>query len=230
MWDRATLKHRAKTELGYSYWQSFGVSATSFVAAPAVYGISMLIISILLAIFSYSGFMTLLFLLLFIVMSVALYIGISVLNVGSNLFYINAAKGDRQFSYMFLPFTSGKYMKIAGTMFMVGIRIMLWSMLFWIPGIIKMYQYRMVPYIIAENPDMSASEAIAISTAMTANDKFNIFVLDLSFIGWGLVASIAPGLGYVFLYPYLHATYTQLYEALKYKINITFDSNVSHTV
>lgn len=218
MWDRATLKSRAKAELGISYWQSLCVTSLVNIVPTLAYGILLgLFFGILEFIGYYGEFLTVL---AFLAISIAYIIVMLVLQVGKNLFFINAAKGDRQWSYIFLPFTSGKFLQIAGTMFVLQLRIFLWSLLFVIPGIIKSYEYYMVPYIIAENPDMNINEAISISTAMTTNDKFNIFVLNLSFLGWYFLGSCIGGVGEFLVLPYDEATTAQLYGALKYKIGI----------
>lgn len=71
----------------------------------------------------------------------------------------------------------------------MNIYLLLWTVLFIIPGIIKSYQYRMVPYILSENSDLSTSNAIKISREMTNNEKWEIFVLDLS-LGEGMIEDV----------------------------------------
>jgi len=74
--------------------------------------------------------------------------------------------------------------------FFVGLFTILWSLLFYIPGIIKSISYSMSMYILAENKGMSALEAIRRSKAMMNGHKMDYFVLGLSFIGWGLLVAI----------------------------------------
>ena len=74
------------------------------------------------------------------------------------------------------------------------------------PGIIKSYAYRMVPYILADNPKMDAMEAIALSRKMMDGQKWNTFVLDLSFLGWYLLGILALGIGTLFVHPYKFST------------------------
>ena len=62
------------------------------------------------------------------------------------------------------------------------------------PGIIKSYEYRMIPYILAENPSINWREAFRLSKAMMDGQKWNTFVLDLSFIGWDLLSAVTGGL------------------------------------
>lgn len=90
------------------------------------------------------------------------------------------------------------------------LKTLAWMLLFIVPGIIAAYRYSMAPYIMAENPDMSAMEAIEESKRMMATNKWRLFCLQLSFIGWWLLASIT-GIGVVFLLPYTQAANTAFY-------------------
>ena len=102
------------------------------------------------------------------------------------------------------------------TMFLKDLFTILWSLLFIIPGLIKSYSYRMVPYILSENQEMTATEAITRSREIMNGNKWRSFVLDLSFIGWILLSCITFGLvGIFYVYPYISATETELYEAIK---------------
>ena len=93
-------------------------------------------------------------------------------------------------------------------------------MLFVIPGIIKAYEYRMIPYILAENPDISMEEAFALSKKMMDNEKLNTFALDLSFLGWFLLGIVSVGICLIFyVTPYYNLTNAELYIVLKQKIN-----------
>ena len=92
----------------------------------------------------------------------------------------------------------------------------LWGLLFVIPGLIKAYSYRMVPYILAENPDMSSLEAITLSRKMMDGHKWNTFVLDLSFLGWDLLTICTLGLaGLLYVCPYQFATNAELYKSIR---------------
>ncbi|MBR3170062.1 MAG: DUF975 family protein [Lachnospiraceae bacterium] len=95
----------------------------------------------------------------------------------------------------------------------------LWTMLLIIPGIIKSYEYRMIPYLLAENPDMEWREAFSMSKRMMDGEKWNAFVLDLSFLGWQLLSIITCGLvGIFYVNPYKGLTDAALYMALREKI------------
>lgn len=99
--------------------------------------------------------------------------------------------------------------------FLVGLYTFLWSLLFVIPGIIKTFSYSMSMYILAENKGKSARECIAESKKMTDGHKMHLFVLGLSFIGWALLGSITFGIAYIWVLPYMQATYTNAYYYLK---------------
>lgn len=101
------------------------------------------------------------------------------------------------------------------TTFLVGLFTMLWSLLLVIPGIIKGYSYSMAMYILAENKGMSARECIRKSKEMTQGHKWELFVLELSFLGWGLLGTITLGIGYIWIIPYMAATEANAYRYLK---------------
>ena len=73
--------------------------------------------------------------------------------------------------------------------FLTGLYIGLWSLLFIIPGIVKSFSYAMTPYILTEHPEMSANEAITESRRIMAGNRWRLFCLDLSFIGWDLLCA-----------------------------------------
>lgn len=125
--------------------------------------------------------------------------------------------------------------------FLVGLYTVLWTLLFVIPGIIKTYSYAMTPYILAENPGMTATEAITESRRIMDGNKWRLFCLGFSFIGWGLLCaapsliaigilasvairtqnllstlwiiplSILVGVGFLFLSPYQEAAWAAFY-------------------
>ena len=96
----------------------------------------------------------------------------------------------------------------------MNIFIMLWSMLFVIPGIIAMYRYRFALYNLLENPDLGIMEAINMSKAQTAGFKWQLFVLDLSFIGWTILYSLTFCILGIWLLPYMTLTDLAYYDAI----------------
>ena len=93
--------------------------------------------------------------------------------------------------------------------------IALWSLLFLIPGIVKSYSYAMTMYILNDHPEMSASEAITESRKMMNGHKAELFVLHLSFLGWGILSSFTFGILLLYVMPYMQATSAAFYEKLK---------------
>ena len=108
-----------------------------------------------------------------------------------------------------------------GTVFvaniLMGIYTFLWSLLFVIPGIVKSYSYAMTNYILLDNPNMTASEAITESRKMMDGHKFELFILDLSFIGWYIVGILCFGIGTLWVSAYHEAARAEFYQTLAYE-------------
>lgn len=103
------------------------------------------------------------------------------------------------------------------TMFFRDLYTFLWSLLFIIPGIVKSYEYRMIPYLLADHPDMTSEQAFAESKRMMTGQKWSAFVLDLSFIGWDILSILTLGILSIFyVEPYKFMTKAALYEKLAY--------------
>ena len=100
---------------------------------------------------------------------------------------------------------------------LTNLKVFLGFLLLIVPGIYWDYCYTLVPYLLAENPYMSATRAMELSKQMMDGEKWNTFVLQLSFIGWYLLCSITFGIGFIFLEPYVQATFAELYAALRAK-------------
>ena len=98
--------------------------------------------------------------------------------------------------------------------FLRGLYTALWSLLFIIPGIVKSYSYSMTPYIMAENPEMTASDAIKASMELMNGHKGELFILDLTFIGWDILCALTLNLGHLVLNPYKNAARTAFYKEL----------------
>lgn len=107
------------------------------------------------------------------------------------------------------------YMTTVKTMFLRTLKIILWTLLFIIPGIVKSYEYRMVPYLLAECPDMDSKEVFAASARLMDGNKWRAFVLDLSFILWDLLSDLTLGLvGVFYVNPYKDLTNAAFYQAV----------------
>ena len=109
------------------------------------------------------------------------------------------------------------YRETVKTMFLRDFFTFLWGLLFVIPGIVKAYEYRMIPYLLADDPTMTKDQAFAQTKRMMNGNKWRVFVLDLSFIGWYLLAIPTLGLSSLFyVSPYKKMTDAALYEELRY--------------
>ena len=98
--------------------------------------------------------------------------------------------------------------------FFQGMMVFLWSLLFVIPGIIASYRYSMTPYILAENTELSVMEAITESKKMMRGNKFRLFCLELSFIGWDILATLTLGIGDLWVHPYREAARAAFYREI----------------
>lgn len=107
--------------------------------------------------------------------------------------------------------------------FLRGLYTGLWSLLFVIPGILAAYNYAMTPYILAEHRYLTVSQAIALSKNMMKGHRWELFCLDLSFIGWNILASLTLNLGHIALNPYKAAAHAAFYR------NISFQYAQTHS-
>lgn len=137
------------------------------------------------------------------------------LSLGLTMVYLNVTYGeDPQVSTLFEPFKKC-YGKIIALMLLVEIFIMLWTLLFIIPGIIMGFAYSQSFFILAENPDMSPMECIKESKRIMKGRKMDLFVLYLSFIPWMLLVGITLGIAGIWVIPYMTLTMTNFYHKIK---------------
>lgn len=135
--------------------------------------------------------------------------------VGAMRFYIRSFDTTPRFKEIFHAFEN-RYKNVVGIMLLRDLYTILWALLFIIPGIVKSYEYSMVPYLLAESPGMKANEAFAISRQMMDGQKWKAFVLDLSFLGWEILSVMTFGiLGFFFVTPYNKLTSVALYRRLR---------------
>ncbi len=93
-----------------------------------------------------------------------------------------------------------------------GIFILLWTLLLIIPGVIKSYSYSMAGFIMSENPEISAKGAMEMSMKMMNGNKFRLFCLRLSFIGWFILGILTLGIGLLWIIPYMNAATAAFYD------------------
>ena len=96
-----------------------------------------------------------------------------------------------------------------------GVFIFLWSMLFVIPGIIAAYRYRFAMYNLCENPEMGVMEALNMSKAQTYGFKAQLFLLDLSFLGWEILCGLTLGILNIWISPYIAQTNIGFFQEIK---------------
>lgn len=139
----------------------------------------------------------------------------SVLEVGSSRFFLIGRERLPSVSILLDPFRAN-YGNIVIVMLLRRVFIFLWGLLFVIPGIVKSYAYRMVPYLLAENPNLGYKRALELSSAMMNGHKMEAFILDLSFIGWYLLSAITVNIvGVLYVNPYVQATNAEFYTAIR---------------
>lgn len=111
-------------------------------------------------------------------------------------------------------FKNERWLRNIGALLLVGIYTLLWSFLLIVPGIVKAYSYSLVPYILAEDETISITEAINLSQHLTDGYKWDLFIMDWSFILWDIASLFTAGLVGLYSIPYQKATWTHYYLAL----------------
>lgn len=229
MWTRAELKDNAKKFFKFNYWKMvlvtfiltmFGGGGGS--GASVSYTRNYTLDNSTVSPAEMMGFLTIFFTAFMIIMILAIALSIFLFNplqIGAQRFFVVSHYQKATLDELGYAFSNG-YMNVVKTMFLKGLFTTLWTFLFIIPGIIKGYEYRMIPYILAENPGIDSSEAFAISKKMMDGNKWKAFVLDLSFLGWTILSGFTCGILAIFYVgPYINMTNAELYVALK---EITF--------
>lgn len=150
---------------------------------------------------------------LIVVVILAITVGFAI-EVGKSRFFIKGLKGDTSIRNLVSTFNSEEYFPIVISMFLRNLYIFLWTFLLIIPGIVKYYEYRFVPYILAEKNNLSPNEVIKKSREITSGHKMGMFILDLSFLGWYFLGALLFGVGVFLVDPYVEATYAKLYSVL----------------
>lgn len=152
-----------------------------------------------------------------IVLVAKVFVG-NLLKMGGYRFFILNQTAQPGIGTLLDGFRSGHYVNIVFTMFLRDLFTALWSLLLVVPGIVKHYEYLMVPYIIAENPAMDYKEAFQISKQMMDGEKMEAFIMDLSFLGWYLLSAVTCGLLAIFyVNPYVQASFAEMYTFNKQK-------------
>jgi uncharacterized membrane protein len=231
MWSREFLKDRAKSVLKVSYWKAFLVSLIIAIACGDDHGLfkynhnygnnnsihgtnSFLVQST--KIFPFLALFSIVIVIAIILFVLAFHIFLGYpLEVGGRRYFVQAAQNHIDLNYLGYGFSHEKYLDIVKTMLWRGLLNFLWFLLLIIPGIIKAYAYMMVPYILGDNPNIGYKRAIELSIKMTDGEKMDMWVLQLSFIGWYLLGILLFQVGVLFVMPYENATLAELYLVLR---------------
>lgn len=133
----------------------------------------------------------------------------------SNSMRVLLETGDNRLTNNSFSLGFGNWLHVVWGMILSTIYIFLWTLLLIIPGIIKSYSYALTPYILVEHPEMSANEAIEESMRLMDGHKFDLFYLQLSFIGWAILSILSLGLGFFWLIPYQMTAQAAFYRDIK---------------
>ena len=228
MWNRQQVKEQAKQIMKRNYWKMFVVTLIASILTGEKTTIIERVQDFTSNNLSYDSqpiFYSSNFELIFYsFISVASILGIlysifigNVIVVGKNGYFTKNHDKNPELGEIFSGF-KGNYLNVVKIMFLMDLKTLLWLLLLIVPGVIKAYEYSMIPYLLAENPNLSASEAFSLSKQMTTGQKADLFVLDLSFLGWIILGAICCGIGLLFVQPYPEATKAEVYLILKQKI------------
>lgn len=180
--SRKELKAAAKQLMGQNYWPLLG---------------AILVAGEILAAASYAGAVGAVF--------------VAPVSMGLLCYIVSMAQGQRAaFSTLFSEGFRGEYyLRRVGGIAWMYLFSFLWSLLFFIPGIVKSYSYALTPYLLATHPEIGAKQALKVSMKLMNGKKGELFVLDLSFLGWILLSGLTCGVLAVFyVSPYQTTTKT----------------------
>lgn len=203
--DRIRIKENAKTHYQNNKWQNVLVILINVLIAGGV--------QVIVRVSSEEAFLMMFMSLVSIAVTILLT---NIVAMGSATWFHRSIKTEGlKMEEMFWTFKED-YGGNVLMMFLISLYTALWSMLFVVPGIVKGYSYSLAMYIKSENPQISASQAIELSKKMTNGRKMDLFVLDLSYIGWFLLSGITFNiLGILYVLPYYQAAKAFAYEEIK---------------
>ncbi len=161
------------------------------------------------------------------IMSIAMFFLSSIVNVGYQKFNLDLVDGRKaEIGSLFSYFKHWKNAVLSNLF--VTVYIFLWSLLCLIPGIIAEYHYAMVPYILAEKPYLTPQQALDDSKNLMQGNKWDLFKLQFSFIGWTMLCLLSCGIGFIWLIPYMNASYAEFYRRIsgtRYGFNFSYTVN-----
>lgn len=137
------------------------------------------------------------------------------LSYGYNGAFLSNSRTKQSFSVQNLFEGFQDYGRIFGTLLLQGVYTVLWTLLLIVPGVIKAYSYAMTVYILKDEPELKFNSAIEKSMAMMDGHKFELFYLQLTFIGWALLSILTLGIGFLWLTPYTASATAHFYNEVK---------------
>lgn len=224
MWTCSLLKRNGWRALSGRYWRSFWCCLIVTLLGGSGVGISLQLlltfsdsVNYLLAIPTRTAIVILLGLSLALLGSFLWDIFVAgPLTVGLCRYFMESRQSPSPLGTLLTVFRT-PYLNIVKVYFLTALKVTVGIFLFLVPGIYWAYCYALVPYLLAENPYLSTSRALQLSSAMMRGEKFHYFVLQLSFLGWLLLCLLTQGIGTFFLSPYQRATYAEFYAAMRAK-------------
>ncbi len=238
MWSRQVIKQKAMERFRANYWPcvlagvilqvflttSIGISITSSAVSSMASSMTALLTGSgsstsesMAALIAAIAVLVVVATIIFIVGTLLNIFLVNPFILGCRRFFMSNINGKARPAALCAGFKVN-YFKRVSTMFLMGLCTALWCILFAVPGIIKVYEYRMIPYLLMDYPEMSRKEIFATSKRMMAGNKWKAFVFDWSFFGWQILSSCTSGLlGIFFVSPYIHQANAMLYDAIKYE-------------
>lgn len=138
------------------------------------------------------------------------------LNYGYLMTFLRFSRGENlAVENLFAMFKGDYYKKSIVLGLLVGVYTLLWTLLLIVPGFIKALSYALAPYIMIDNPELSAEEAICKSMKMMDGHKMDLFLIQLGFMGLGLLSILLLGIPFLWLMPYYQVVYAKFYEEIK---------------
>lgn len=227
MWTRQEVKERGKAAFQRNYWKTV-IAAVVLMAVSGGVGASggsdsssfsemmqglrassgfppFVLVGVLLAVAGIG-----------LIVKLAVYVVLTLpLTYGVKKFFLKNAEGEADLKELTSGYQKDQYVKVVGTQLIGDIFIAIGLLLLFVPGIILMYQYRLVTYLMAEE-GLSGMECLRRSKEMMAGHKMEAFKLDLSFIGWFILSAITLGIvGIFYVNPYKEATNAELYRIIR---------------
>ena len=156
------------------------------------------------------------FLAILVAILIAVFVS-NVISISGNGWFLRSVRGSTgRTSELFWGFRNGNYMNMVALGALRMLRVFLWGLLLIVPGYIAAYSYYAADYIKAENPSMPAADCLELSKRMMDGHKMEMFVFDMSFLGWFILSSLTCDiLGVVFVYPYYYSSRAFAYEHIR---------------